>query len=258
MSDKSSIEWTDATWNPVTGCTQIPGKVAGSGCDFCYAKKLLDTRQRANPKSARFGLPFETVLMHEDRLHQPYTWSKPRRIFVNSLSDLFHADVPAEFIFRVLTVMKNPSAQRHTFQVLTKRPERMRRIVQSFVDECGVIPNLHLGVSVENEQAAWRIEHLRKTPATVRWISAEPLIGSLKNVALDGLDWVVLGGESGGPHVRPMRAEWARDVRDRCATLGIPFLFKQWGSHDSDGFSTAKHLAGRELDGRTHDEYPRA
>jgi protein gp37 len=264
MSDKSPIEWTEATWNPVTGCTPIPG-VAGrpSGCDHCYARTLIDRRMSKNPNSVRFGHPFAEVMTHEDRLAQPFRWKRPRRIFVNSLSDLFHKDVPDELIAQVFATMA--FAAQHTYQVLTKRPERMRRLLAAFSDgralghalslpvkvhgdriiatadltasHGGVrsashpwpIPHVHVGVSISTNDDAWRADMLRETPSGVRWVSAEPLLGPLDKVDLTGIDWVVVGGES-GHGARPMHPQWARDLRDRCVDAGIPYFFKQWGS----------------------------
>lgn len=247
----------------------------GSGCDNCYAKKLLDTRQAANPTSVRFGHPFETVLTHSERLTQPLRWRRPRKIFVNSLSDLFHRDIPDSFITDVFNIMRK--APQHTFQLLTKRAERMERFVRRDVEQHGVMPHLYLGVSIENEAAQWRFPHLLRTPAAVRWISAEPLIGSLATLDLAGADWIIVGGES-GPGARPMQREWARDLRDRCSIGGIPFFFKQWGEWappevpaggvirwipNRENFEyhmarVGKARAGRVLDGHTHDEYPLA
>lgn len=264
MGDNSGIEWTDATWNPVTGCTQIPGvRGTGSGCDRCYAKTLIDTRQSANPTSVRFGKPFEIVMTHPERLEQPLRWRRPRRVFCNSLSDVFHTDVPDDYITAIFDIMAK--AHWHTFQLLTKRAERMERFITKWTATHGVMPNLHVGVSVENTEAAWRLPHLRRTPAAVRYVSAEPLIGSLECVNLDGFDWIIVGGES-GPGARPMQAEWARDVRDRCAANGTAYFFKQWGEwaprsmtgseENSVMTRVGKRAAGRLLDGITHDEYP--
>jgi len=188
-------------------------------------------------------------MLHEDRLTQPLRWSRPRRIFVNSLSDLFHRDVPDEFIERVLDVMVNASW--HTFQVLTKRPERMRRFFAKRV----VPDNVWLGVSIESMDYAWRVNMLCETPALWRWISAEPLLGSLRELNLDGVDWVVVGGES-GPGARDMKPRWARELRDKCVESAIPFLFKQWGAFNESGHLVGKHAAGRMFEGRTWDEYP--
>ena len=271
MGDNSKIEWTDATWNPTTGCTLV-----SAGCDHCYAKTLIDTRQSKNPQSVRFGHLFEEVMTHESRLDAPRKWKRPRRIFVNSLSDLFHVDVPDAFIDRVFDAMAD--APQHTFQLLTKRAHRMETFVTRRVERDGfVLPHVHLGVSVENAAASWRIHHLLDTPAAVRWVSAEPLLGSLREVSFRGIDWMVVGGESGGRDVRPMHPAWVAEIRDRCFLDDIPFLFKQWGSHTPSTPADAtvlvryepettngavqmryseKHAAGRIFYGKTYDGYP--
>lgn len=259
MSTK--IEWTDETWNPVTGCSKV-----SQGCKNCYAMREWP-RLAGNPKTAYFGREFTDVRCHPERLDQPLRWSKPRRIFVNSMSDLFHPDVPDDFIDRVFAVMA--LSPQHTFQVLTKRPERMRAYMNhgegfgrwGFIDGrarqiyaernrapfptgkvlLGPLPNVWLGVSVEDDATACtRIPLLLDTPAAKRWISAEPLLGFidlepyiqhryLDHVAtMPRLDWVVVGGES-GPNARPMHPDWARSLRDQCVGAGVPFLFKQWG-----------------------------
>ncbi len=348
MSDKTGIEWTDATWNPVTGCSKV-----SQGCKNCYA--LRDwPRMASNPKTVYFGRQFTDVRMHADRLDQPLRWSRPRRIFVNSMSDLFHPDVPFQFIADVFAVMS--CTTRHTYQVLTKRPERMleffkwltfeeypffgfpdqvratkvwpswkayREGKQSGYDNCGPswpLKNVWLGVSVEDQAAAdERIPVLLQTPAAVRWISAEPLLGPVdisrwldptgvtcrdvcpdsRYVAEDeitttpdgmeaipicphcgetaswtgydpGIDWVVVGGES-GPGARAMHPDWARSLRDQCDAAGVPFLFKQWGEWAPNWFvddagqkivnsewieRMGKKIAGRMLDGVQHDGYP--
>jgi protein gp37 len=280
MSDGTGIEWTDATWNPLVGCTKV-----SPGCDHCYAETLVN---RFAGTSVAFPTTFDTVnIRGEKMLTQPLRWSKPRRVFVNSLSDLFHADVPDEFIARVFAVMA--AAPRHTFQLLTKRHARMRSLLNSprwpemlteaaewplafregepvglDIDPEQPLPNVWLGVSVEDQQwADIRIPALLDTPAAVRWISAEPLLGPVSlytrhddhPVHGGRLDWVVVGGES-GPSARPMSAEWARSLRDECARAGIPFLFKQWGNHDEHGRHVGKKRAGRLLDGVQHDGYP--
>lgn len=356
MSDTTAIEWTDATWNPLIGCTSV-----SPGCDHCYARTQVDTRfhPAALAKGGRhleaFPAPFDTVSIRPDRfLLQPLHWAKPKRVFVNSLSDLFHKDVPDEFIARVFAVMA--AAEQHTFQLLTKRHARMRSLLndrdfrasvwQWCIEMIGEqkadllwsgsaevpwpLPNVHLLVSVENQRwAGPRIEALLATPAAVRGVSAEPLLGQLElsrwlrpapgcglvgadgccehpgnftpechaDVACPassewrGIDWVIVGGES-GPGARPMHPDWARALRDQCVAAGVPFLFKQWGEwlrlndeardivgDDHPGCSDGQRLqgghktaltsldnetyvrvgkraAGRELDGRTWDEYP--
>lgn len=264
MGDKSAIEWTDATWNPVTGCSKV-----SPGCAHCYAAALA-------PRLARMGqrgyteLPWTpenaavNVMLHVDRLAMPLRWTRPRRIFVNSMSDLFHELVPDEFIDQVFAVMA--MAQQHTFQVLTKRPERMRAWAQGWEDETAPwpLPNVWLGTSVENQTwADRRIPELVATPAAVRFLSCEPLLGPVEfsdvtgrsdavtqwgRKALDGIGWVIVGGESGPDH-RPVDPAWVRSIRDQCEAVDVPFLFKQWGGRTSKA-------GGRELDGRTHDGYP--
>ncbi len=331
MGDKTPIEWTDATWNPTIGCTKI-----SAGCKNCYFMTMHERRHRAWlggtwPDAPRqYHVPATVLQLMPDRLDQPLRWAKPRRIFVNSLSDLFHEDIPEAFIDSVFGIMI--LARRHTFQILTKRPERMRRYIlrlEGVVKEAGgewPLPNVWLGTSVEDQAAAnLRIPELLATPAAVRFLSCEPLLGGLyldpwlppkitagglsaemleiretteaiaadlrKREAETGLlHWVIAGGES-GPGVRPMHPDWARALRDQCATAGVPFFFKQWGEwapHDQppirgeyngagvflkpngrfgmqldwwDGNAAAmnkvgKKKAGRVLDGRTHDGMP--
>jgi len=302
----SSIEWTDDTWNPITGCTRV-----SSGCDNCYSVTM--TRRLAamgqekytglvNPGKGHFN---GVVKCHPDVLSLPLRWRKPRRVFVNSMSDLFHEGVPDDFIARVWQAMH--MAPKHTFQILTKRPERMRK----WVNRCanggnlgwmthdgsppahayvgtGVIvgthdnwplPNVWLGTSVEDQNAAdERIPHLLETPAAVRFLSCEPLLGPIDlscrhaqqpycthcsghehlcHGDLGEIHWVIAGGES-GPGARPMHPDWARSLRDQCATAGVPFFFKQWGTWSGEAYPVrvGKKKAGRVLDGRLHDEYP--
>jgi protein gp37 len=334
MSDTSKIEWTDATWNPVTGCTKV-----SQGCKNCYAERLWPKLEAAERMREHWEWrkvaprPFTTVRCHTERLEAPLRWRKPRRIFVNSLSDLFHEDVPDIFIERIFAVMS--CAENHTFQVLTKRPERMQRfmvsrprdsmkpnqvVINSELDAADIhysvpwpLPNVWLGVSVEDQATAdERIPLLLQTPAAVRFISAEPLLGPIDLLkwkipghqvarALSSgkgepcLHWVIAGGES-GPHARPTHPDWIRSLRDQCAGAGVAFFFKQWGEwapcdtevnpdergwevhpheetvldaisnmergwpvigeHGREFFRAGKKLAGRHLDGRTHDEYP--
>jgi protein gp37 len=233
MSDNSAIEWTDATWNPVTGCTKI-----SPGCKNCYAERFSE-RFRGIP-----GHPFENgfdITFWPNRLEQPLKWKAPRRIFVNSMSDLFHPEVPREFIEQVFDVMKR--AHWHQFQVLTKRPERALGLSSK-------LPwpdNVWMGTSVESQPFVTRIEKLRKIPANVRFLSCEPLLGPLQ-LDLEGIHWVIVGGES-GPGARPMQPEWVRDIRDQCMAAEVAFFFKQWGG-------VIKSRTGRELDGRTYDAMP--
>jgi protein gp37 len=236
MSDHSTIEWTDATWNPVRGCTKI-----SPGCAHCYAETFAERFRGVR------GHPFEQgfdLRLVPQALDLPIRWKKPRLIFVNSMSDLFHEDVPARYIERVFAVMRE--ASHHRFQVLTKRAERL----EAFTQRHPLSKNVWLGVSVENAQYTWRIDHLRRAPAHVRFLSIEPLLGPIPDLDVRGIDWVIVGGESGGK-CRPMSAMWVRDIRDRCRARGVPFFFKQWG-----GFQKKRN--GRELDGRTWDEMPRA
>ena len=323
MSDKTGIEWTDATWNPVTGCDRT-----SPGCDNCYALTLAKRlKAMGSPNYQRDGDPRTSgpgfgVTVHNHMLDQPLKWKRPRRIFVNSMSDLFHPDVSDEFIASVFAVMA--CAPQHTFQVLTKRPQRMATLLNQLVRREGFrelreravdrlidtgprlrlgehddpfawpLPNVWLGVSIESDQYAFRSDYLRRTPAAVRWISAEPLLGPLPSLNLTGIDWLVVGGESGAG-ARPMHPDWARDLRDRCQLPELNdawhgdrhtrFLFKQWGEWapiDDDMAGTVgrwvdqvtgatygtheanrdlmshfgKRAAGRLLDGRTWDEYP--
>jgi protein gp37 len=314
VADKTHIEWTEATWNPLVGCTAV-----SPGCDHCYAARQASGRLSHTPAYAGLAVAGKftgEVRLLEARLSQPLRWHRPRRIFVNSMSDLFHDSVPDRYIARVCAVMHQ--TPRHTYQVLTKRHARMRsllnaprflELVQECIDEMHDDPddqlmreawpprNVWLGVSVENQQwADIRIPALLDTPAAVRWISAEPLLGPVDLSAwttwqdgslrfsepeadIAGLDWVVVGGES-GPGARPMQPEWARSLRDQCVQADVPFLFKQWGewvppTHMTDAtfmdwdcdngtsaydrdqpWRVGKKRAGRLLDGRTWDEYP--
>jgi protein gp37 len=234
MSVNSGIEWTETTWNPVTGCTKI-----SPGCKHCYAERMAFRLQAMGQENYRNGF---RVTLQERMLPLPLTWKKPRMIFVNSMSDLFHKDVPTEFIEKTFAVMKKASW--HTFQVLTKRSDRLQLIE----DRIRIPKNVWLGVSVECEDYLYRIDDLRKTGAQVRFLSLEPLIGPLPNLDLDGINWVIVGGES-GPGARPMQKEWVTDIRDTCLASGVPFFFKQWGG-------VFKKRAGRVLEGRTWDQMP--
>ena len=238
MGDKSAIEWTDATWNPVTGCTRV-----GAGCDNCYAERFAE-RFRGVP-----GHPFERgfdLVLRPERLDRPLRWTRPRKIFVNSMSDLFHKGVPDGYVDRVFDVME--SADHHLFQVLTKRSSRMGRYLRRRYGTSAAPAHIWCGVSIEDRAALSRLRHLREAPAAVRFLSLEPLLGSLGAFELEGVSWVIVGGES-GPGARPMAAEWVREVRDLCRDAGTPFFFKQWGG-------PRPQSNGRTLDGVVHDAYP--
>jgi protein gp37 len=234
MADSSSIEWTESTWNPVTGCTKL-----SPGCAHCYAERMAK-RLRAMGQ-ARYRNGFR-LTVHPDALEIPLRWRRPRMIFVNSMSDLFHKDVPAEFIRQCFDVMAR--ASQHTFQVLTKRPERAAQMTA----ELPWPPNVWMGTSVENAKYTHRIAALVRTKARVRFLSLEPLLGRIPRLPLRGIHWVIVGGES-GPKARPMEAPWVFQIRDRCVSEGVPFFFKQWGGVN-------KKTAGRTLAGRTWDELP--
>lgn len=239
MSDRSQIEWTDATWNPVRGCTKI-----SPGCKHCYAETFAE-RFRGVP-----GHPYEQgfdLRLVPEKLDEPLRWRSPRRVFVNSMSDLFQEDVPDDFILSVVDMMCR--ADWHTYQILTKRASRMHAMLTGKLRAAGRKPHIWWGVSVEDRQYGLpRVELLRHAHAAVRFLSVEPLLESLGRIDLAGIDWVIVGGES-GPRARPMSPEWVRELRDRCEASEIPFFFKQWGG-------TQKARAGRSLDGRTHDEFP--
>jgi protein gp37 len=234
LATVSKIEWTDSSWNPVTGCTRI-----SSGCQNCYAQRMAKRlKAMGNP---RYTNGFK-VTLHWDLINAPYEWKKPRRIFVNSMSDLFHEDVPVEFIKRVFDTMNNTPW--HTYQVLTKRSERLLKLAPLL----NWTPNIWQGVSIENQEVVHRLEHLREVPAHVKFLSLEPLLGPLSELRIDKIHWVIVGGES-GPRARPIKPEWVRELRDNCIENDVPFFFKQWGG-------TRKHLNGRLLDGQTWDQYP--
>jgi protein gp37 len=234
MSDNSAIEWTDATWNPVTGCTRV-----SPGCDHCYALTFAERFRGVQNHPYEQGFDLK---LWQTRLELPLHWKRPRRIFVNSMSDLFHKDVPDSFIIQVFDTMNK--ANWHIFQVLTKRSARLARLAPKLT----WAPHIWAGVSVETNQYAWRVEQLRKVPAEVRFVSAEPLLGPLTKVNFEGIHWVISGGESGAGF-RPCNADWIRDLRDRCQAQGISYFHKQWGGR------TPK-AGGRLLDGRTWDEFP--
>lgn len=240
---KTNIEWTDFTWNPVTGCDRI-----SAGCDHCYALtmarrlKAMGTPQYQNDGDPRTSGPGFGVTMHPEALDLPRMWGGRRMVFVNSMSDLFHAKVTAAFINDLIEVIRD--TPQHTYQVLTKRAVRARKLSANI----DWPDNLWLGVSVEDMQVAHRVDELRQIPAKVKFLSCEPLLGDLSELNLAGIDWVIAGGES-GMNARPMHIEWARAVRDNCLAHEVPFFFKQWGGR-------SPKLEGRELDGRTWDDYP--
>ena len=231
---KSAIEWTESTWNPLTGCTKI-----SPGCKHCYAERMARRLQAMGQPNYVRG--FE-LAMHEHVLEVPLRWKKPQVVFVNSMSDLFHEHVPEAFIQCVFDVMRR--AHWHSFQVLTKRAARLERLSPNIEWP----PNVWMGVSVESQRHASRIDHLRRTDASIKFLSLEPLLGPLPHLDLDGIEWVIVGGES-GPRARPMRESWVLDIRDQCRAAAVPFFFKQWGG-------TNKKKAGRLLDGRVWDEMP--
>lgn len=243
MATKTGIQWTEVTWNPTTGCDRI-----SAGCDHCYALtlakrlKAMGAEKYQNDGNPRTSGPGFAVTAHRSALREPYSWRAPRTVFVNSMSDLFHARVPLAYVQEVFEVIAN--TPQHTYQVLTKRAARVRKLA----DQLPWPKNLWMGVSVENAEAMHRVDDLRMVNASVRFLSCEPLLGSLHGINLDGIGWVIAGGES-GPNYRPMRLEWAREIRDAAMTANVPFFFKQWGGR------TPKAL-GRELDGVTWDQMP--
>jgi len=236
MATNSPIEWTDATWNPVTGCSKI-----SPGCKHCYAERMASRLKAMGQKNYSNG--FE-VTLQPHMLELPLHWKTPKRVFVNSMSDLFHVDVPASYIKDVFDVMHR--AHWHQFQLLTKRAARIEELSPKLKWQ----PNIWMGVSVENEEYLYRIDHLRKTGAHVKFLSLEPLLGPLPKMDLRGIDWAIVGGES-GPGARPMNADWVTDIREQCAEAGVAFFFKQWGG-------VQKKKAGRTLEGRTWDQMPAA
>lgn len=233
---QSKIEWTEATWNPVTGCNKI-----SPGCKNCYAERMAKRLQAM--KQPNYINGFELTL-HDHMLERPLQWKKPKLIFVNSMSDLFHESVPLTYIQKVFRVMKQASW--HNFQVLTKRAKRLEQLSPYL----SWPSNIWMGVSVETKKYEYRIEHLRNTQAKVKFLSLEPLLGSLPNLDLTNIDWVIVGGES-GPKARPMQKTWVTDIRDQCTKAGTPFFFKQWGGVN-------KKKTGRSLEGRTWDQLPNA
>jgi protein gp37 len=238
MADGSAIEWTDATWNPVTGCTKIT-----HGCDNCYAERFAERFRGV--LGHPFSMGFDLTLRPE-RLEQPLKWRRSRMVFVNSMSDLFHKEVPSSFVDRVFNTME--AADWHLFQVLTKRSSLMRDYLRARYGTSQGPAHIWCGVSVEDCRASSRIAHLRASPAGVRFLSIEPLIGAVGVVDLRGIDWVIAGGES-GPGARPMQLEWVREIRDQCLSQHVAFFFKQWGG-------VRPKSGGRELDGREWSEFP--
>lgn len=234
MATNTSIEWTEVTWNPTTGCDKI-----SPGCKNCYAERMAKRLQAMG--SSRYKDAF-ALQLHPDLIDLPLRWKRSRTIFVNSMSDLFHKDVPLDFLRRAFSVMER--TPHHTYQILTKRSDRLASVSPA-------LPwpkNVWIGVSVENLDVADRVEHLRAVPAAIRFLSCEPLLGPLSGISLSGIHWVIVGGES-GPHARPMRKEWVTEILSICRTAQVPFFFKQWGG-------TRKKLTGRKLDGKSYDEFP--
>jgi protein gp37 len=247
MSDKSTIEWTDATWNPVTGCTKV-----SAGCANCYAETFAE-RFRGVP-GHHFEQGFDMKIW-PDRLEWPLLWKEPRRVFVNSMSDLFHEKVDDEFILKVFDVMEK--AKQHTFQVLTKRTKRMADWVRKYYLNRKIASNVWMGTSLERQDFYSRVEYLRTIPAKVRFLSVEPLLGPIKFKARDlkSLQWVIVGGES-GHKARPMDGMWAIGIKNQCEKYDVPFFFKQWGTYNSHGTRVGKKNSGRRLEGRHWNKMP--
>jgi protein gp37 len=238
MAEKSAIEWTDASWNPVTGCTKI-----SAGCDNCYAERLSE-RFRGVP-----GHPFESgfdLTLRPERLLQPFDWKRPRMIFVNSMSDLFQKEIPSHYISAVFDTMEK--ADWHVYQVLTKRSSLLQKFINNRYKVCAAPTHLWFGVSVENEQSKSRIAHLQKANASVRFLSVEPLIAPVGNLNLEGIHWVIVGGES-GPGARSMDREWVIDIRNQCLAAKVAFFFKQWGGR-------SPKTGGRLLEGKEWNQFP--
>ncbi|HXW71016.1 MAG TPA: phage Gp37/Gp68 family protein [Methylocella sp.] len=238
MSDNTAIEWTDTTWNPVTGCTKI-----SAGCDNCYAERFSERFRGVK------GHPFETgfdLTLRSERLLQPLQWKRPRMIFVNSMSDLFHKEIPRAYVSAVFDTMEK--ADWHIYQVLTKRSSLMQKFINDRYKKRLAPPHMWFGVSVENEKAASRIVHLQKANASIRFLSIEPLIAPVGKVLLDGIAWVIVGGES-GYGARPMKPEWVMDIRDQCIDAGVAFFFKQWGGR-------SPKTGGRLLEGKEWSQFP--
>jgi protein gp37 len=234
MALKSAIEWTESTWNPVTGCTKV-----SPGCKFCYAERMAERLQAMGQPNYRNGF---RLTLQPQMLELPLTWKRPQTIFVNSMSDLFHKDIPLDYVHRVFEVMRQ--ANWHRFQVLTKRADRL----SAFDPSLDWPANVWMGVSVESSDQVDRIDHLQRTHAKVKFLSLEPLLGPLPRLNLKGIDWVIVGGES-GPKARPIQVSWILDIRDQCQEAEVAFFFKQWGGRN-------KKQAGRLLEGRTWDGMP--
>ena len=234
MAEKSAIEWTESTWNPVTGCTKI-----STGCLNCYAERMALRLQAMGQPNYRNGFK---VTCHRHTLDMPLRWKKPQMVFVNSMSDLFHKDVPDDFIWDIYSTMRQ--AKQHQYQILSKRAERLAALSP----ELPWLENIWMGVTVEAADYKYRIDYLRYTGAKVKFLSLEPLLNDLGELNLDEIDWVIVGGES-GPGARPVEINWVRNIREQCLTQNVPFFFKQWGG-------TNKKKTGRLLDGKTWDEMP--
>ena len=234
MTSKSRIEWTEVTWNPVTGCSKV-----SNGCKNCYAERM--SKRLKAMRSTRYSNGFQ-VTLHHDLVERPLKWKKPRMVFVNSMSDLFHESIPDDFILSVFSTMAN--APQHIFQVLTKRSSRLIELSSKLSWSA----NIWMGVSVEDPDNTHRAKNLQNIPAQVRFLSCEPLLGAIPSLPLIGIHWVIVGGES-GPGARPIAKEWVESILRQCGNAGVPFFFKQWGG-------TQKHLNGRKLHNRTYDEFP--
>ncbi|MBM2597754.1 MULTISPECIES: phage Gp37/Gp68 family protein [Pseudomonas] len=251
---ETQIEWTDSTWNPVAGCSII-----SSGCKNCYAMEMARRLESMGVEkySGLTRLKGKRTVWNgkitedHDALSIPYRWKKPRKIFVNSMSDLFHEKVSDDFILKVWNVMRE--TPHHNYQILTKRPERMADMLTKYIRE--VLPNVWLGTSIEEQETAQRVFHLKKTPAQIRFISFEPLIGSVGEIDLSGIDWAIVGGESGSS-ARPIKEEWIDEIHEQCIEHGTAFFFKQWGTWGKDNIRRSKKANGREYRGRTWDEMP--
>lgn len=251
---ETQIEWTDSTWNPVAGCSII-----SSGCKNCYAMEMARRLESMGVEkySGLTRLKGKRTVWNgkitedHDALSIPYRWRKPRKIFVNSMSDLFHEKVSDDFILKVWNVMRE--TPHHNYQILTKRPERIADMLTKYIRE--VLPNVWLGTSIEEQETAQRVFHLKKTPAQIRFISFEPLIGSVGEIDLSGIDWAIVGGESGSS-ARPIKEEWIDEIHEQCIEYGTAFFFKQWGTWGKDNIRRSKKANGREYRGRTWDEMP--